>query len=282
LFSNEQDDKLDNVVNNDIKDFENFLFLKMNLSETTIKGYIRHLKVLERNIGKPACQMAQSDIEKFLLNIKKSNSPKTFNNYLCMLKAYYRDFLKNDYVNDFKHPNTQVKPKILPSKRELMTFYDALPSLKYKVVFLALASSGLRISELLDANIDRKNRIIIPKSHTGNTKKSWISFFNQETANLIEQFEGNPFDTSRNTVAHVFKKVANITGIDISPHTLRSVFVREMSKAGVQDRYIDAFCGRTPQSVLARHYSDYSVDALKEIFSRANIKILELSSNRAK
>ncbi len=210
-FSNKQDNQFDNVANNNVKDFENFLFLKKNLSETTIKGYIRHLKVLEQEIGKPAYQMAQSDVERFLLNIKQSNSPKTFNNYLCMSKAYFRDFLKKDYVNDFKHPNSQIKPKILPSKSDLSIFFDALPSMKYKVVFLALASSGLRISELLDANIDRNNRMIIPKSHTGNTKKSWISFFNGETANLMKQFKGNPFETSRNTVAHVFKKVSNGT-----------------------------------------------------------------------
>jgi len=43
-----------------------------------------------------------------------------------------------------------------------------------------------------------------------------------------------------------------------------------MSKAGVQDRYIDAFCGRTPQSVLARHYSDYSLEVLKESYVKAN------------
>lgn len=135
LFSNKQYNQFDNVANNNVKDFENFLFLKKNLSETTIKGYIRHLKVLEQEIGKPAYQMTQRDIERFLLGIKQSNSPKTFNNYLCMSKAYFRDFLKKDYVNDFKHPNTQVKPKILPTKSKLLIFFDALPSLKYKVVF---------------------------------------------------------------------------------------------------------------------------------------------------
>ena len=61
----------------------------------------------------------------------------------------------------------------------------------------------------------------------------------------------------------------------ISAHTLRSVSAREMNKAGVQDRYIDAFCGRVPQSILARHYRDYSPDVLKEIYDRVNIKILK-------
>ena len=30
-------------------------------------------------------------------------------------------------------------------------------------------------------------------------------------------------------------------------------------------RYIDAFCGKTPKSVLARRYTDYSPERLKRI-----------------
>ncbi len=48
-----------------------------------------------------------------------------------------------------------------------------------------------------------------------------------------------------------------------------------MGKLGVSDRYIDAFCGRTPKSVLARHYSDYSPEKLKQIYDKASIKVLE-------
>jgi len=117
--------------------------------------------------------------------------------------------------------------------------------------------------------------MLIPKAHDGITKKSWISFYNEETANLIEMFEGKPFEISRNTIAHVFKEVANKTGINISPQTLRSIFAREMTLKGVNDRYIDCFCGRTPQSVLARHYSDFSPEVLKDIYEKANIKVLE-------
>jgi integrase len=76
-------------------------------------------------------------------------------------------------------------------------------------------------------------------------------------------------------VQFLFDEASKTTGIKIYPHLLRSVFAREMSKAGVQDRFIDAFCGRIPQSVLARSYTDYSPEVLKEIYSKANIKILE-------
>jgi hypothetical protein len=36
---------------------------------------------------------------------------------------------------------------------------------------------------------------------------------------------------------------------------------------------VDAFCGRILKSVLARHYSDYSLDALKVIYENAGLKI---------
>ena len=47
-----------------------------------------------------------------------------------------------------------------------------------------------------------------------------------------------------------------------------------MIAKGVSDSYIDAFCGRVPKSVLARHYTDFSPEKLEEIYEKANIRIL--------
>ncbi|MEM3040343.1 MAG: hypothetical protein QXO54_06020 [Candidatus Methanomethylicaceae archaeon] len=47
-----------------------------------------------------------------------------------------------------------------------------------------------------------------------------------------------------------------------------------MSNLGVPERYIDAFCGRVPRTVLAKHYTDYSPQRLKEIYDRAGLKVL--------
>ena len=48
----------------------------------------------------------------------------------------------------------------------------------------------------------------------------------------------------------------------------------EMLKTGVSETYVDAFCGRVPKSVLARHYTTFSPEKLEEIYEKANIKIL--------
>ena len=40
------------------------------------------------------------------------------------------------------------------------------------------------------------------------------------------------------------------------------------------DRYIDAFRGHRPKSVLARHYTDYIPERLRLIYEEANLKVL--------
>ena len=47
-----------------------------------------------------------------------------------------------------------------------------------------------------------------------------------------------------------------------------------MTNLGVPDRYIDAYCGRIPKSILARNYTDYSPKKLKQTYDKAQLRIL--------
>jgi len=51
-------------------------------------------------------------------------------------------------------------------------------------------------------------------------------------------------------------------------------FTAETARLGLPDRYVDAFCGRVPGSVLAKHYTDYSPRVLKEIYDKAGLRVL--------
>jgi hypothetical protein len=42
-----------------------------------------------------------------------------------------------------------------------------------------------------------------------------------------------------------------------------------MGSLGLPDRYVDAFCGWVPKSVLSIHYTDFSLEELKRIYDKA-------------
>lgn len=90
-----------------------------------------------------------------MLKVKNERAVSTYRDYLCTMKVFYRDYMKEpEVIADYKFPQKPFMPKILPSKEELKIFFDALGE-KHKLYFIMLASSGLRVSEFLNAEIDK-------------------------------------------------------------------------------------------------------------------------------
>jgi len=55
---------------------------------------------------------------------------------------------------------------------------------------------------------------------------------------------------------------------------LRDFSSQEMGKALIPDRFIDIFQGRTPRNVLAKHYTPQGIRLLKDIYDKADLKVL--------
>ncbi len=155
------------------------------------------------------------------------------------------------------------------------------PSERDKLIFLLLATSGLRLSELLSlrhSGIDLDNRMIVPQFHTGITKRSWITFYNRETEEVLKSYlsttrrDGKIFEIQRDQVSRIFRHASRKCKVKITPQILRSIFCQQMIQQGTPAHYVDAYCGRVPQSILAKHYSDFSPEVLKEIYDKANLR----------
>ena len=202
------------------------------------------------------------------------------------LKIFFRDFLRMPSVVDsFKFPKRTYTPKTVPSKQDLKRFFDALENDRDRSLFLMYATSGLRRTELLGltvGNVDLENRTIIPRNaHNGSTKSTWATCFNEEAQTHLKRYLANRqtddrrlFPISQTTLRRIFRGTHKRTGLDIRPQVLRDWFCCQLGELGVPDRYVDAFCGRVPKSVLARHYTDYSPDKLKRIYDKANLTAL--------
>ena len=178
-------------------------------------------------------------------------------------------------------PRVRFKIKELPSKKEIHLFYSKLPSFKDKVIFLVLATSGLRLDEVMHLapeNVDLVTGIVKAKAHTGTTKKSLLSFINDEPRielrKYLETGGSLPFPVSASRLQDVFKATSIETKVKITPKTLREFFASEMAELGLNSSYIDFFCGRVPQSVLAKHYLDYSINKLQSIYNKAGLRVL--------
>ena len=79
----------------------------------------------------------------------------------------------------------------------------------------------------------------------------------------------------RHEVVELWKSAGEKTGLNITPQKLRQWFCSEMMRLGVSESYVDAFCGRVPKSVLARHYTDFSPEKLKEVYVKSEITVFE-------
>jgi hypothetical protein len=127
-------------------------------------------------------------------------------------------------------------------------------------------------------------RCIIPRCHSGQTKRSGISFYNEEAERLLEEFEKiqtsrqkrsqKLFPISWTTFIKEWRRAKRRSKVNLKPKDLRDFFSQEMGKRFVPDRYIDIFQGRAPKNILAKHYTPQGIKMLKEIYDRADLKIL--------
>jgi integrase len=273
-----------------LNDFREFCRIDLQLSNRTFHdGHVPIAKRFLRTVDKPISLIQVNDIREYLSGVKADSEPKTYNNYLCGLKRFFRDFLSRpDLVSSFKFAPINEKPITVLTRPDLQRFYSGLEPepAKYRLAFVLFAVTWLRRNEVLTlqlAEIDRPRRMITPNGahETSRTKKSWLSFYNTEAERLLEQYlnetgikSGELLRSTESGIRKAFKRAEERTGIVVKPQMLREWFCNELGKLGVPDRFVDALCGRLPHSVLARRYTDYNPDNLKAIYDKANLTVL--------
>jgi integrase len=265
-------------------DLRKFLEVDLQRKKLTVQSHVRQIKRFLKEVQVPLEDVSAREVRSYLSQFN-AVSPNTYKNVLSALKVFFRDFLSRPgVVASFKFPYYEQSFKRIPSKVKLHKFYSALEDSRCRCYFLLYATSALRRREamaLLKENIDLEKRMIIPGVRNTRTKRRLFSFFNEETEIVLRRYLASRRDDSskllpisEKTFRKIWKRAYEKTGILITPQLLRDWFCNEMGRLGVPDRYIDAFCGRVPRSILARHYTDYSPERLKQIYDKADLKVL--------
>ena len=267
-----------------LKDFEMFCKVDLQLADLSIRNHIREIRRFLKTTNLNPYTLTKSDLRDYLAPFSEKN-PYVYKTVLAALKRFFRDFLGRPYVVEgLRFPKYPFEPKKVPSKEELQKFYKILENDRERALFLMFATTGLRKSEVLNLRIedvDMEKRMVIPRAHRGRTKRAWVSFFNGECQEVLKRYlsmrkDKNPklFPISRVTLWKIFRRGREKINVHLNPQILREWFCSEMGKLGVPDRYVDAFCGRVPRTVLARYYTDFNPEKLKEIYDKAELKVL--------
>ena len=265
--------------------FREFLKVDLRRSDKTAYEHTYYIKKFLNELPKSIESVSVEDVRHYLKS-RDGVSSAQYKNILMALKVFFRDFLQApEVVSSFKFPHQVFKPKQILSKEQVKQFYESLDTPKEKALFLLYATTGLRREEILSLkpdDIDLSKRMITPDNHEGETKKSWVSFYNEEAEQSLREYLSTKkhsrsqriFPMQRQEVIELWRIAREKTGINITPQKLRQWFCSEMLRLGVSETYVDAFCGRVPKSVLARHYTDFSPEKLKEIYEKARIGVL--------
>jgi len=265
----------------DLENFRLFARAKMNLAKLTASQYICKLKPFLK--GKSV--VTDKDIQTYVQSKKGICSAGYVSNVISAFKAYFREYKGLKVMDGYKHPTAPLKMKEEIEPKKVERFISSIDNLRVKCIALLLASSGLRKGEVLSLNkedVNRENRCIIPKCHNGETKHSGISFYNDEAEACLIEYEKNSqtkkdklFAIGDGTFLRAWNNARKKSGIYLKPKDLRDFFSQEMGKALIPDRYIDIFQGRSPRNILSKHYTTQGIRLLREIYDKANLKILE-------
>jgi len=261
-----------------IRGFVDFYVTELSKQRTTAKEHASYIRKFLR--GYPP---TREGVANFIASYNGHPAAKA--NAIKAMRRYLRDYLGQPaLIEGFRMPPAGVACIMLPDQGGMDRFPDALEGKKDRAIFLLLASSGMRKMEALGlqrGQVDLGRMVAVPMAHAGETKRDWLGFFNAEARDAIGDWLNSRNDRKEKlfplqplAFKRSWKAASEKSGVKITPKVLRFWFADRMDQLGVSERYINAFCGRIPRSVLAKHYTDYSYRRMKQVYDRAGLKVL--------
>jgi integrase len=221
-----------------------------------------------------------------LLKMYLNKKPRTYNNIIDALKAFIGRYLgRVELLNGLKHtyvPENFDRP--LPTKEQLKKGFEALETDKERAICLFFATTGLRLSEVLNltkGDVDFEMRCVKAK-HDTRTKRTGVTFYNNECEEHLKRYLASRTDDNDRLfrIGHgdpfnkIWQKASKAAEIKILPQILRKWHSTELGELMVPDRFVDVFQGRAPRTVIAKHYTGKGLERLRRIYDKANMKIL--------
>ncbi len=295
-----------------LKDYEYYLKKEKGSSKNTISAYVRDLEqyrlFLEKyhQVKKPS-HIQKKHIEGYLKSLDKRVSSKTIARKLTAIKSFHHFLALEkevdiDITKDFSTPkSSKTLPKVLSIDQVVSLLEqvdkDSDLGLRNKALLELIYGSGLRVSELLDIQIEdihlNQSYVIV---HGKGSKERMVPISDMANIALRKYMaDARPNLLKDRKITHVFlnqngqrlsrqgffkvlKKLALDAGIDseCSPHTLRHSFATHLLENGMDLRTLQTLLGHEDISTT-QIYTHISQKRIKEIYNKAHPRAKEES-----
>lgn len=285
--------------------FLNYLLIDRTLSENTIKSYgfdmqsfFDFLKVEKREIK----DVNKSDLQRYLAHLYDLGfASTTASRHLSTIRAFYDYLLMEGRIkaNPCELVENPKLPKNLPTVLNLEEVTKLLDSftaespndIRNKAMVELLYASGMRVSELLDLNLEdlylemgfvrcmgkgAKERIVpigeiaikVLEDYVGGSRQELLKAHKQTNALFLNRLGTR---MSRQGFWKILKQQARMAGItkEISPHKLRHSFATHLVENGADLRIVQELLGHADISTT-QIYTHISKTHLQKVIEEAH------------
>lgn len=235
-------------------------------SEKTIEQYYRTMTKLFEAIQKHFTNMNVYDIRLFLAYEKERGvSNRTLENTRCHISAFFQWLTQEELID--KNPCLVIKPiryidkvKKPFSSVEIDALRNACKNSKERAIMELLLSSGIRVSELTQMNVEDIDfdTLTVHVKH-GKGSKERITYINDIAKLYLKKYlserkvdgEGLFYNKKSNRlnnggVRHILNVVAERAGVEnVHPHRFRRTFATGLASRGMKIQDVKVLLGHT-------------------------------------
>ena len=207
-----------------------------NFSKYSFYTYYHKTEEMMKYFGKPMEEVTMEELRKYLMMLKERGlANKTVNYYNSILRFMYEVTL-DKLINKKQLPmlkNTRKVCKVL-NQEELSAFFNACEKEKYKMIFMLIYGSGLRIGEAANLRIEdidsKKMRIFVRK---GKGDKERYTILPQASLEMLREYYRK--ERPNHPERYLF---LNNEGKPLKVERIRVYFRRYRRKAKINDEFV--------------------------------------------
>ena len=289
-------------MNSYIDQFKSSLESKKKMAANSVSAYVRDVNEFEdflenKNIN-DLQGASQADITDYLLMLKNDGkSAATVNRKMASLRAFYRylsgeNIIKNSPATDIKVPKISKKEIEYLSIEEVEELLkqpnDTIKGLRDRAILEILYATGLRVSELIETNVEDVNLRMGFVTCTGEHGKARIIPLGRPAKAALETYiyedrvkiikDGDASETAlflnyygkrltRQAMWKILKEYAKKAGIEkkITPQILRNSFAVHMVQNGADLKSLQELLGHEDPAAT-QIYLSVTKNRIKDVY----------------